>query len=79
VSDVRRRVCVIDRRSDEKGLWHPVKLTDESLYGKRLGCPIAPKRALTSQSEALHVDCAGPQRLYETRTLFQTPLSSFQL
>jgi hypothetical protein len=29
--DVRRRIRVIDRSGDEKGLWHAVKLPDESL------------------------------------------------
>jgi len=28
---MRRRIGVINRRCDEKGLWHAVKLPDESL------------------------------------------------
>jgi hypothetical protein len=31
VSDMRRRIGVINRGGDEKGLWHAVKLPDESL------------------------------------------------
>src|SRR5260370_41225148 len=31
MADMRRRVCVVNRRRDEKGLWHTVKLPDESL------------------------------------------------
>jgi hypothetical protein len=28
MSDVRRRIGIINRRGDEKGLWHTVKLPD---------------------------------------------------
>jgi hypothetical protein len=31
VTDVRRRVCVVDRRGNEECLRHAVKLPDESL------------------------------------------------
>jgi hypothetical protein len=42
VSDVGRRVRVIDGRGDEKRLWHFCdKLPDESFQGKRLACRVS--------------------------------------